>query len=73
MPDLTGMTYDQAREAMESVGLYLEATGAGQEGTVFSQSVDPGAPLEVGTAVEVKFTDIAAEDEGLSPSDLWNR
>ncbi len=72
MPDLTGMTYAQAKEAMESVGLYLEATGAGQEGTVFSQSVDPGAPLEVGTAVEVKFTDIAAEDEGLSPGDLWN-
>jgi stage V sporulation protein D (sporulation-specific penicillin-binding protein) len=64
MPDLTGMTYDEAKAKLESLGLYLNATGV-EGGTVFVQTVDPGALLEVGTVVEVKFVDSSElDDEG---------
>jgi stage V sporulation protein D (sporulation-specific penicillin-binding protein) len=64
MPDLTGMTYAQAMEKMESLGLYINATGV-EGGTVFVQTVEPGALVEVGTVVEVKFVDSTdLDDEG---------
>jgi stage V sporulation protein D (sporulation-specific penicillin-binding protein) len=64
MPDLTGLTYDEAKAKLESLGLYLNATGV-EGGTVFVQTVDPGALLEVGTVVEVKFVDSSElDDEG---------
>ncbi|MFR2520753.1 MAG: PASTA domain-containing protein [Evtepia gabavorous] len=62
--DLSGMTYDEAKAALEKVGLYLEATGTGESGKVFSQSVNAGTVLDVGTAVEVKFTDDTARTTG---------
>ena len=71
MPDLSGMTYDEARKALEDVGLYLEATGTGQSGTVFSQSVNAGTLVEVGTAVEVKFSDNIPQDNGLTTGGEW--
>lgn len=61
MPDLSGMTYDQAKKALEDVGLYLNATGSG-DGKVFSQGEKPGTVLNVGTAVEVKFTDDSVQE-----------
>lgn len=66
MPDLTGMTYAQAKEALEKVGLYLDATGTGESGQVFEQSVAPGTMLEIGTTVEVRFTDNIQDEEGLN-------
>lgn len=71
MPDLSGMTYDEAQKALEDVGLYLEATGTGETGKVFSQSVNPGTPVEVGMAVEVKFTENTAQDNGLTTGGNW--
>lgn len=62
MPDLTGMTYDEAKAKLEGLGLYLNATGSGKDGKVFEQVVAPGTPLEVGTSVEVKFTDDSVQD-----------
>ena len=73
MPDLTGMDYDQAKKAMEDVGLYLDATGSGTSGTVFSQMVEPGVILDVGTAVEVKFAENSGEEQALSQKDLWKK
>ena len=63
MPDLSGMTYQEAKEKLESVGLYLNATGTGETGMVFAQEVEPNTPVEVGTAVEVKFVDEVADDK----------
>jgi stage V sporulation protein D (sporulation-specific penicillin-binding protein) len=63
MPDLSGMTYQEAKEKLESVGLYLNATGTGETGKVFAQEVEPNTPVEVGTAVEVKFVDEVADDK----------
>ena len=73
MPDLTGMTYDEAKKALEDVGLYLDATGSGASGKVFSQTVEPGVVLDVGTAVEVKFTENAGEEQAISQKDLWKK
>ena len=53
------------------MGLYLEATGTGQSGTVFSQSVNAGTLVEVGTAVEVKFSDNIPQDNGLTTGGEW--
>ena len=47
MPDLSGMTYQEAKEALEKVGLYLNATGTGETGKVFAQEVEPNTPVEV--------------------------
>lgn len=66
MPDLSGMTYAQAKEALEKVGLYLEATGTGETGQVFEQSVAEGTMLEIGTTVEVRFTDNIQDDEAMA-------
>ena len=63
MPDLSDLTYTQAKAAMDGAGLYLKATGVGESGSVFSQSVEPGTPLEVGTVVEVRFTDPTASND----------
>ena len=71
MPDLSGMTYDEAKAALEKVGLDLEATGTGESGKVFSQSVNAGTVLDVGTAVEVKFTDDTAPDNGVTTGGGW--
>ena len=68
---LSGMTYDEAKAALEKVGLYLEATGTGESGKVFSQSVNAGTVLDVGTAVEVKFTDDTAPDNGVTTGGGW--
>lgn len=72
MPNLAGMTYQQAKEAMEKVGLYLNATGTGETGKVFAQEVEPNTPVEVGTAVEVKFVDESEQDSALDQEDLWD-
>ena len=66
MPDLSGMTYDEAKKALEDVGLYLNATGSGTSGTVFEHLVLPGTPVELGATVEVKFAENTEPDNGLS-------
>ena len=66
MPDLSGMTYEEAKKALEDVGLYLNATGSGTSGTVFEQLVLPGTPVELGATAEVKFAENTEPDNGLS-------
>ena len=65
MPDLSGMTYDQAVAALEEVGLYLNATGTTEGGRVFSQGVSPGDTVTVGASVEVRFTADIGSESGL--------
>lgn len=64
MPDLSGQTYAQAKKTLEDLGLYLNATGSGADGVgkVFSQATEAGTLVEVGTSVEVKFTEETTAD-----------
>ncbi|MBQ3096005.1 MAG: PASTA domain-containing protein [Clostridia bacterium] len=63
MPSLTGMSYDQVRLKLDSMGLYLHAQGAlqssGDSATrATSQSVRAGDSVQVGTVVNVQFADL---------------
>ena len=73
MPDLSGQTYEEAKTTMEGLGLYLELGDSGTEGKVFSQTVEPGVLLDVGTAVEVKFSDNTDEAAAIGQSDFWKK
>ena len=67
VPDLSGKTLEAAQQAMNSVGLYLKATGAAEYSAstiVSSQSEAPGAMVDPGTVVEVHFTDNAGGGAG---------
>ena len=60
VPDLTGKTMDQAKQAMSAVGLYIRATGATEYGSstiVSSQSEEAGTMVAPGTVIDVHFTD----------------
>ena len=64
VPDLSNMNYDQAKAALEAVGLYLNVTGD-TEGVVFSQTITPDTRVEVGTMVEVRFATPADPETGM--------
>jgi len=56
MPDLSGMRYEEARDALSYYGLYIQTNSpvrVGDEQRVGSQSVAPGTPLEHGAVVRV--------------------
>jgi len=59
VPDLTGMTQDQARSALEAAGLQLTVsattveTGPEQDGKVVTQSIAPGNEVKPATIVQV--------------------
>ena len=60
MPDLVGMTRQQASDAAGELGLYVLATGnQGLAATVTAatQSIPPGTQVSVGTTVTVEFVD----------------
>jgi len=61
VPDLSGMTAEAARNALNKLGLYLKATGASGYYTATtvadSQSVTAGAQVPLGSVVEVRFVD----------------
>ena len=65
MPDLKGMTRQQAYDAMGILGLYIIPKGnteATPNVTVVYQSVAPKTKIKVGTTVEVTFTDTKVAD-----------
>ena len=65
MPNLSGMTRQQAYDAMGSLGLYILAKGnteVSPKVTAAYQSVAPKTKIKVGSTVEVTFTDTKAED-----------
>ena len=62
VPDLTGMTAEQATSTLAQYNLYLKMTGvssAATTGTTVAQSQSPaaGSSVAMGTVVTVKFTD----------------
>ena len=64
VPDLSGKTYSAARKELEQIGLYIRGSGAeGSSQTVaFSQSREAGTKVELGTVIEVRFTDNSIKD-----------
>ena len=65
MPDLTGMTRQQASDAAGALGLYILVTGnadADAAVTAVSQSIPAGTEVPVGTTVKVAFIDTKAAD-----------
>ena len=61
VPNVSGMTAENARAALTRVGLYMKATGASgyyTSATVAgSQSIAAGTQVALGTVVEVQFVD----------------
>jgi len=61
MPDLTGLTYDIARQRMGYYGLYIQRSDKmyyeAPTIQITSQSIEPGAEVEHGTVVEVTLID----------------
>lgn len=65
MPDITGMSYEKARDTLSYYGLYISSlssvTDAAKQ-TVYSQSLPAGTELEHGSIVEVTLVD---QDESM--------
>ncbi len=65
MPNLSGMSYEKARDTLSYYGLYISSlspVSAGNTQTVNSQSLPAGADIEHGSIVEVTLVD---QDEAL--------
>ena len=64
MPDLTGMSKSEAREELESLGLYYKASGVSSSSGVVAdgQSVTAGTSVSVGTVITVHFSDESVSD-----------
>ena len=61
VPNLSGLTPEEAEQALNQAGLYMEATGASQYYTsatrAFDQSVAEGESVEPGSVITVTFRD----------------
>jgi len=59
VPDVTGMTYEAAKSALEKAGFFMRASGVavyyGNSTTADNQSVPGGETAAIGTVVDVKF------------------
>lgn len=66
VPNVVGLTLQQAQKKMEEAGLYLKAIGATDysASTAYEQEIASGTMVDRGTAVEVRFTDSTASGGG---------
>ena len=58
LPELTGMSLEQARDTLSYYGVYLSSRsspGAGTDSIVSAQSLPAGTPVEHGTVIEVSL------------------
>ncbi|MDR1017034.1 MAG: Stk1 family PASTA domain-containing Ser/Thr kinase [Coriobacteriales bacterium] len=55
VPDLNGMTYNQAKSKCSALGLSLSASGDTSSGKCVSQDPTPGEKVDTGTVVEASF------------------
>ena len=68
VPNLIGLTMDQAKSKLAGYGLYLRASGATEYGAnrvAYDQSIEAGTSVDRGTTIEVRFTDSTASGAGL--------
>ena len=65
VPDVTGMTIEGARQALEAQGLFLKVSGdTAATAKAISQSVDADQQVEQGTVVKVEFLNNLSEGAG---------
>ncbi|WP_130870314.1 penicillin-binding transpeptidase domain-containing protein [Intestinimonas massiliensis (ex Afouda et al. 2020)] len=66
VPNVVGLTLEQAQKKMEDAGLYLKAIGASDysASTAYEQETAAGTSVNRGTAIEVRFTDSTASGGG---------
>ena len=60
VPELRGMTIEEATQCLNELGLYLQIKGSDRQVgnvTATSQELDPGTRVPRGTTVTVVFTD----------------
>ncbi len=65
VPDLKGLTYDQAKKKLNDLGLYLRASGVSYYSAAtkaLDQSVGAGELVDRGTVVPVRFVDTSVTD-----------
>ena len=65
VPDLNGLSYDQAKEKLNGLGLYLRASGVSYYNSytkALDQSVGAGELVDRGTVVSVRFVDTSVTD-----------
>lgn len=67
VPNVVGLTLEQAQKKMTEAGLYLKASGASgySSSTAYEQEVAAGTSVDRGSSIEVRFTDSAASGAGL--------
>jgi serine/threonine-protein kinase len=70
VPDLTGMTEDDARDALAELGLTLNVAGtvevppdSGLEGLIAAQNPDAGSVVDDGTEITVDIGVVTPEEE----------
>lgn len=66
VPDLRGMTENQAQEALSGLGLNLSVNvveADEEEGRVFAQRPDPGSSIAQGNTIEVDIAQTPVEEE----------
>ncbi len=65
VPDVTGMTYEGAKNALEKAGFFMKASGVstyyGNSTTAEGQSVAGGDVAAIGTVVNVKFFNVVED------------
>ena len=65
VPDVTGMTYESARNALEKAGFFMRASGVstyyGNSTTAESQSVNGGDTAAIGTVINVRFYNVVED------------
>ena len=66
VPNVVGLTLEQAQTKMEEAGLYLKAIGATDysASTAYEQTTPGGTLVDRGTAIEVRFSDTTASGGG---------
>lgn len=66
VPNVVGLTLEQAQKKMEDAGLYLKAIGAADysASTAYEQATAAGTMVDRGTAIEVRFSDSTASGGG---------
>ena len=69
VPNLRGLTYDQAKKRLNDLGLYMRASGVSYYSAVtkaVDQSYGAGEVVDRGTVIPVRFVDTSVSD-GYSP------
>lgn len=66
VPDVTGMTYEGAKNALERAGFFMRASGVStyysNTTTAAGQSVSPGEAAAVGTVINVQFYNVVEDN-----------